>query len=71
LIAEDQDRSRDFYTKVLGAEVVIERDPEILWFHNSRTDKAIRVRHGPPRRSFVRSWQPRHDLVVCQAVLVD
>jgi catechol 2,3-dioxygenase-like lactoylglutathione lyase family enzyme len=71
LIVEDQDRSREFYTKVFGAEVLFERDPEILRFHNSRTDKAIRVRHGQPRRSFVRSWQPRHDLVVCQAVLVD
>lgn len=35
LIVEDQDRSRDFYTKVLGAEVVMERDPVILQFHNS------------------------------------
>lgn len=35
LIVEDQDRSRDFYTNVLGAEVVLERDPVILQFHNS------------------------------------
>jgi catechol 2,3-dioxygenase-like lactoylglutathione lyase family enzyme len=35
LIVEDQDRSRAFYTNVLGAEVVMERDPVILQFHNS------------------------------------
>jgi catechol 2,3-dioxygenase-like lactoylglutathione lyase family enzyme len=35
LIVEDQDRSRDFYTKILGAEVVMERDPVMLQFHNS------------------------------------
>lgn len=35
LIVEDQDRSRDFYTNVLGAEVAMERDPVILKFHNS------------------------------------
>lgn len=35
LIVEDQDRSREFYKNVLGAEVVWERDPCILKFHNS------------------------------------
>ena len=35
LIVEDIDRSRDFYRDVLGAEVVMERDPAILKFHNS------------------------------------
>ena len=32
LIVEDIDRSRDFYRDVLGAEVVMERDPAILKF---------------------------------------
>jgi lactoylglutathione lyase len=35
LIVEDQDRTRDFYTRVLGAEVVRDRDPLVLKFHNS------------------------------------
>jgi lactoylglutathione lyase len=35
LIVRDQDRSRTFYRDVLGAEVVMERDPCILRFHNS------------------------------------
>jgi catechol 2,3-dioxygenase-like lactoylglutathione lyase family enzyme len=35
LIVEDQNRSRDFYANVLGAEVVMERDPVILQFYNS------------------------------------
>ena len=35
LIVEDIDRSRDFYRDVLGAEVVMERDPAVLKFHNS------------------------------------
>ncbi len=35
LIVGDQDRSRAFYHDVLGATVVLERDPCILRFHNS------------------------------------
>lgn len=35
LIVGDQDRSRAFYRGVLGAKVVLERDPCILRFHNS------------------------------------
>lgn len=35
LIVRDQDRSREFYTSVLGAEVTRERDPVVLRFHNS------------------------------------
>ena len=31
----DQDTSREWYRNVLGAEVVYERDPIILKFHNS------------------------------------
>jgi lactoylglutathione lyase len=34
LIVEDQERSRDFYRDVLGATVLLERDPVILVFHN-------------------------------------
>ena len=34
MIVNDQDRSRDFYHDVLGAEVVRDRDPVILRFHN-------------------------------------
>jgi lactoylglutathione lyase len=35
LIVSDQDRTRDFYTRVLGAAVVRERDPLILRIHNT------------------------------------
>jgi catechol 2,3-dioxygenase-like lactoylglutathione lyase family enzyme len=35
LIVADQDRSRAFYQDVLGAKVVLERDPCILRFSNS------------------------------------
>ena len=35
LIVKDQERSRDFYRDVLGATVLLERDPVILKFHNS------------------------------------
>ncbi len=35
LIAEDIDRSRNFYHEVMGAEVVMERDPAILKFFNT------------------------------------
>jgi catechol 2,3-dioxygenase-like lactoylglutathione lyase family enzyme len=45
LIVEDIDRSRDFYRDVLGAEVVLERDPAILRFHN--TWLIINVGGGP------------------------
>jgi lactoylglutathione lyase len=34
LIVNDQDRSRDFYCNVLDAEIVRDRDPVILRFHN-------------------------------------
>jgi catechol 2,3-dioxygenase-like lactoylglutathione lyase family enzyme len=40
LIVADQDRSRAFYQDVLGAKVVLERDPCILQFHNSWTADA-------------------------------
>lgn len=35
LVVEDQDASRDFYVRVLGAEPVIERDPVILKVANT------------------------------------
>lgn len=35
LIVSDQDRSRDFYRRVLGAEVIRERDPVALRVSNS------------------------------------
>jgi lactoylglutathione lyase len=34
VIVNDQDRSRDFYHNVMGAEIVRDRDPAILRFHN-------------------------------------
>ena len=35
LVVSDQDRSRDFYQSVFGAEVVLERDPVIMKLANS------------------------------------
>jgi lactoylglutathione lyase len=35
LVVSDQDRSRDFYTRVFGATVVLERDPVIMRMANS------------------------------------
>jgi lactoylglutathione lyase len=35
IVVRDQDTSREWYHTVLGAEVVNERDPVILKFHNS------------------------------------
>jgi catechol 2,3-dioxygenase-like lactoylglutathione lyase family enzyme len=35
LVVRDQDTSREWYRDVLGAEVVNERDPPMLKFHNS------------------------------------
>jgi lactoylglutathione lyase len=35
LVVSDQDRSRDFYQRVFGAKVVLERDPVILKLANS------------------------------------
>lgn len=35
LVVSDQDRSRDFYRSVLGAKVVLDRDPVILKVANS------------------------------------
>ena len=35
LVVSDQDRSRDFYSSVFGAKVVLERDPVIMRIANS------------------------------------
>ena len=35
IIVDNQDLSRDFYHNVMGAEIVRDRDPVILRFHNS------------------------------------
>ena len=35
LVVSDQDRSRDFYTRVFGATVALERDPVIMRLANS------------------------------------
>ena len=34
MIVNSQDRSRDFYHRVMGADIVRDRDPVILRFHN-------------------------------------
>ena len=34
MIVNNQERSRDFYHNVIGAEIVRDRDPAILRFHN-------------------------------------
>jgi lactoylglutathione lyase len=57
LAVSDQDRSRDFYWSVFGAEVVRDRDPVILALANTRivlnvgggpTDDKPTVRLAPP-----------------------
>jgi catechol 2,3-dioxygenase-like lactoylglutathione lyase family enzyme len=35
LVVSDQDRSREFYTRVFGAKVALERDPVIMRLANS------------------------------------
>ena len=34
MIVNSQDRSRDFYHRVMGADIIRDRDPVILKFHN-------------------------------------
>jgi lactoylglutathione lyase len=54
LVVSDQDRSRDFYQSVFGADVVRDRDPVILTLANTRivgggpTDDKPTVRLAPP-----------------------
>jgi catechol 2,3-dioxygenase-like lactoylglutathione lyase family enzyme len=45
MIVNSQDRSRDFYHHVMGAEIVRDRDPVILRFHNGVI--ALNVGGGP------------------------
>jgi lactoylglutathione lyase len=57
MIVNNQDRSRDFYHNVMGAEIARDRDPAILRFHNgvivlnvggSPTDDKPTVTMAPP-----------------------
>ena len=45
LVVSDQDRSRDFYQSVFGADVVRDRDPVILALANTRI--VLNVGGGP------------------------
>jgi catechol 2,3-dioxygenase-like lactoylglutathione lyase family enzyme len=62
LIVTDQDRSREFYTRVFGAQIVRERDPVMLRLHNTwlilnvgggPTDDKPDVIVAPPQTSHV------------------
>lgn len=64
LVVSDQDRSRDFYRSVFGADVVRDRDPVTLALANNRivlnvgggpTDDKPTVRLAPPADSDVSS----------------
>jgi catechol 2,3-dioxygenase-like lactoylglutathione lyase family enzyme len=66
LVVSDQDRSRDFYQSVFGADIVRDRDPVILALANTRivlnvgggpTDDKPTVRLAPARN-------PRQALVL-------
>jgi lactoylglutathione lyase len=46
LVVEDQDRSRRWYERVLGAKTVMERDPVIMKVANSWN--SLNVGGGPP-----------------------
>ena len=62
LIVADQDRSRDFYSRVLGGEVIRERNPAVVRLSNSwvvinsgggPTDDKPEVIAAPPQSSHV------------------
>lgn len=62
LIVADQDRSRDFYSRVLGGQVIRERDPAVVRLSNSwivinsgggPTDDKPDVIAAPPESSHV------------------
>ena len=62
LIVADQDRSRDFYSNVLGGQVIRERDPAVVRLRNSwiiinsgggPTDDKPEVIAAPPQSSHV------------------
>ena len=67
LIVEDIDRSRDFYHNVMGAEVVLERDPAILKFFN--TWLIINVGGGPTEDKPDVTLTPPRDLHTASSVL--
>jgi catechol 2,3-dioxygenase-like lactoylglutathione lyase family enzyme len=62
LIVKDQNRSRDFYSEVLGGEVIRQRDPAVVRLSNSwivinsgggPTDDKPDVTAAPPQNSHV------------------
>jgi len=62
LIVADQDRSRDFYSRVLGGEVIRERNPAVVRLSNSwvvinsgggPTDDKPEIIAAPPQSSHV------------------
>ena len=62
LIVADQDRSRQFYSDVLGGEIIRERDPAVVRLNNSwvvinsgggATDDKPDVIAAPPQTSYV------------------
>jgi catechol 2,3-dioxygenase-like lactoylglutathione lyase family enzyme len=65
MIVNNQDRSRDFYHNVMGAEIARDRDPAILRFHNgvivlnvggSPTDDKPTVTMAPPPTPTPSAW---------------
>jgi catechol 2,3-dioxygenase-like lactoylglutathione lyase family enzyme len=56
LVVCDQDRSRDFYRSVFGAEVLRDRDPVILALANTRI--VLNVGGGPTDKPAVRLAPP-------------
>ena len=67
LIVADQDRSRDFYTRILGAKVVSERDPVMLRVSNSWI--ILNVGGGPTDDKPDVIAAPPHDAHVLTSVL--
>jgi lactoylglutathione lyase len=62
LVVSDQDRSRDYYQTVFGAEVVRDRDPVILHLANSWLILNIggRSHGGQADRQPHHTRRPRH-----------
>jgi catechol 2,3-dioxygenase-like lactoylglutathione lyase family enzyme len=67
LITDDVDRARDFYRDVLGAEVVLERDPAILKFFN--TWLILNVGGGPTQDKPDVTLTPPSDLHTASSAL--
>jgi lactoylglutathione lyase len=57
MIVNNQDRSRDFYHHVIGAEIIRDRDPAILSFHNGVI--VLTVGGGPTSDKPTVSMAPR------------